>query len=143
MARNPMPISRPTGRIRLLIIDDSADFQILIRTFLQGTPFSCLSAGDAFQATGIAVREKPRVILLDFGLPGGDGLLLLERLRANAHTKAIPIIVAMGQTIPGLEAKVRAKGASAYLQKPIDKQILLETLQRVLQESAHPTTTHH
>ncbi len=135
-------MSGPATRIRLLIIDDSPDFQILIKTFLQGTEFACLSAADALQATGIAVREKPRVMLLDIGLPGGSGLLLLERLRANAHTQAIPIIVATSQTTPGLEAKVRAKGATAYLQKPIDKQILLETLHHVLQEPARATTHH-
>lgn len=119
-------------RIRLLIIDDSPEFQLLIKTFLQDTNFSCLSARDAFQAMGIAVREKPHVILLDIGLPGGNGLLLLERLRLNAHTKNIPIIVATGQTTPSLEAKVRAKGANAYLPKPIDKHKLLETLEEVL-----------
>ena len=107
----------PATRIRLLIIDDSADFQLLVKTFLQDTNFFCLSAGDALQATGIAVREKPRVILLDIGLPGGDGVLLLESLRANTHTKTIPIIVATSQTAPGLEAKVRAKGAAAFLQE--------------------------
>lgn len=130
-------------RNRLLIIDDSPDFQLLIKTFLQDSNFTYLSATDSLQATGIALREKPRVILLDIGLPGGDGLLLLERLRANAQTHGIPIIIATGQTTPGLEAKVRAKGAKAYLKKPVHKQIFLETLQRVLQESAHPTTTHH
>ena len=137
-----MPLSGPTARNRLLIIDDSPDFQLLIKTFLQGTTFLCISAPDALQAMGIAVREKPRVILLDLGLPGGDGLLLLERLRSNGHTHAAPIIVATGQTKPGLEAKARAKGAAAFLKKPIDKQILLETLQQVLQESAHSTATH-
>jgi DNA-binding response OmpR family regulator len=121
-----------TPRIRLLIIDDSPDFQLLIKTFLQDTNFSCISARDAFQATGIAVREKPHVILLDIGLPGGDGLMLLERLRLNAHTKTIPIIIATGKPTPSLEAKVRAKGANAYLQKPIDKHKLLETLEEVL-----------
>ncbi len=131
-----------TTRNRLLVIDDSPDFQVLIKSYRQGTNFSCLCAADALQATGIAVREKPRAILLDIGLPGSDGLLLLERLRANAHTHAMPILVATGQTTPGLEAKVRAKGAVAYLKKAIDKQILLETLQQVLQESAHATTTH-
>jgi DNA-binding response OmpR family regulator len=133
----------PATRIRLLIIDDSADFQILVKTFLRDTNFFCLSAGDALQATGIAVREKPRIILLDIGLPGGDGVLLLERLRANTHTQGIPIVVATAQTAPNLEAKVRDKGASAFLKKPIDQQILLETLQRVLQESTHATTTSH
>ena len=133
----------PATRIRLLIIDDSADFQLLVKTFLRDTNFFCLSAGDALQATGMAVREKPRIILLDIGLPGGDGVLLLERLRANTHTQAIPIVVATAQTAPGLETKVRGKGAAAFLKKPIDQQILLETLQRVLQESTHATTTSH
>ena len=114
-----------------------------MKTFLRDTNFFCLSAGDALQATGIAVREKPRIILLDIGLPGGDGVLLLERLRANTHTQGIPIVVATAQTAPNLEAKVRDKGASAFLKKPIDQQILLETLQRVLQESTHATTTSH
>ncbi|MBA3767857.1 MAG: response regulator [Acidobacteria bacterium] len=115
---------------------------MLVKTFLRGSTFSCICAADAFQATSIAVSEKPRVILLDIGLPGGNGLQLLERLRANTHTQAIPIIIATGQITPGLEAKVRAKGATAYLQKPIDKQILLATLQQVLQESPHATTPH-
>ncbi len=133
----------PARRIRLLIIDDSADFQLLVKTFLRDTNFFCLSARDAFQATGLAVREKPRIILLDIGLPGGDGVLVLERLRANTHTQAIPIVVATAQTAPGLEATVRGKGAAAFLKKPIDQQILLETLQRVLQESTRSTISSH
>lgn len=127
---------------RLLVIDDSRDFQFLIKTFLEGTNFSCLFAADVLQATGIAIRDKPRVILLDIGLPGGDGILLLDRLRANVKTQMIPIIVATGQTTEGLEAKARAKGATAFLQKPFNREKLLETLQQVLPESALATTTH-
>ena len=125
-----------TTRHRLLIIDDSLDFQLLVKTFLQGTNFLCISAPDGLQAMGTALREKPRVILLDIGLPGGDGLLVLERLRTNTHTQATPIIVVTGRTSLGLETNVRAKGAAAFLKKPIEKQLLLETLQQVLQESA-------
>lgn len=127
---------------RLLVIDDSRDFQFLIKTFLEGTNFSCLFAADVLQATGIAIRDKPRVILLDIGLPGGDGILLLDRLRAKVKTQMIPIIVATGQTTEGLEAKARAKGATAFLQKPFNREKLLETLQQVLPESALATTTH-
>jgi DNA-binding response OmpR family regulator len=130
-------------RIRLLIIDDSADFQLLVKTFLRDTNFFCLSAGDALQATGIAVREKPRIILLDIGLPGGDGVLLLDRLRAKTHTHAIPIVVATAQASLNLEAKVLGKGAAAFLNKPISQKILLETLQRVLEESTRAAITSH
>lgn len=131
-----MPSPAPSIRHRLLVIDDSLDFQLLVKTFLQGTNFLCISAPDGLQAMGTALREKPRIILLDIGLPGGDGLLLLERLRANTHTQATPIIVATGRTSLGLETKVLAKGATAFLKKPFDKEILLETLQQVLQKPA-------
>jgi DNA-binding response OmpR family regulator len=131
------------GTTRILIIDDSRDFQALIKAYLQESGWTCLSASDSLQAMGMAVRDKPALIVLDIGLPGGDGLMLLDRLRANSHTCAIPIIVATGQTSAGLEDKARAKGATAFLQKPFEKQILLETLEAVLRESVSKTTKPH
>jgi CheY-like chemotaxis protein len=116
----------------MLIIDDSPDFQQMVHTFLRGTGVSWMAAADTIQATGMAVREKPHVMLLDIGLPGGDGFMLLDRLRTNAHTGGIPIIVVTAQTTPGLEAKARQKGAIAFLQKPFNKQRLLDTLQHAL-----------
>jgi DNA-binding response OmpR family regulator len=131
------------GNNRILLIDDSHDFQVLIKTYLQGSGWSCLCAADALQAMGMAVRDKPKMVLLDIGLPGGDGFMLLERLRANNHTRGVPIVVTTGQTGIGLEDKARAKGAAAFLQKPFDKQILLETLEAVLRESSCKTTKPH
>jgi putative two-component system response regulator len=89
---------------------------------LEGSAFSCVAAMDAVQATSIALRQKPQLILLDIGLPGGSGLVLLDRLRTNIHTNAIPTIVVTAQTKPGLEAMVRAKGAVGFIQKPIGKE---------------------
>ena len=119
----------------ILVVDDSSDFQLLVKTFLHGEGYRILSAADLIQATGLAVREKPDIIVLDIGLPGGDGFLLLDRLRANTHTRHIPVIVTSGQTTPGLDVKAKTKGAMAYMQKPIDKQILLDTVEQVVRES--------
>ncbi len=128
---------------RILVIDDSQDFQILMQNYLHGTRWSFLCAGDALQATGMAVRDKPKLILLDIGLPGGDGFMLLDRLHANARTRSIPIIVTTAQTAAGLEARAKVKGAQGFLQKPFDKQKLLETLESVLRESADAATKPH
>lgn len=125
----------PGSSRSLLVVDDSPDFQLLIKTFLHGGEYRVLSAADTIQATSLAVREKPDIILLDVGLPGGDGFLLLDRFRANSHTRQIPIIVTTGQTASGLDAKAKSKGAMAYMQKPITKEILLDTLAHVLRES--------
>jgi CheY-like chemotaxis protein len=119
----------------ILVVDDSSDLQLLVTTLLHVGYYRILSAGDSIQATGLAVREKPDIIALDIGLPAGDGFLLLDRPRANTHTRHIPIVVTTGQATPGLDAKAKTKGAMAYMQKPIDKQILLDTVEQVLRES--------
>ncbi|MCW5800108.1 MAG: Response regulatory domain-containing protein [Nitrospira sp.] len=126
------------ARRSLLLIDDSVDFQRLVQTFLEGSPWRCLCAADAVQATGMALRESPKVMLLDLGLPGGGGFLLLERFRANARTATIPIIITTAQTAPGLEQQARHKGAVAFLQKPFEKPHLLDLLHHVLPSASTP-----
>lgn len=59
-------------------------------------------------------------------------MLLLERLRANLRTAKIPVIVVTAQTVAGLESMVRSQGAAAFLHKPIEKAVLIDTLHRVL-----------
>lgn len=125
-------MTKPVRPIKLLIIDDSVDFQLLIKTYLEDFGIFCLAARDVVQATSAAVREQPNLILLDIGLPGGGGLLLLERLRANLRTSKIPVIVITAQTAPELESRVRSQGAEAFLHKPIEKKVLIDTLHRVL-----------
>ncbi|MGC3972811.1 MAG: response regulator [Nitrospira sp.] len=118
--------------LKLLLIDDSLDFQLLVTTYLKDCGITCLFATDAVQATSTAVREQPDLILLDIGLPGGGGLLLLERLRANLRTAKIPVVVITAQTTPGLESQVRSQGAEEFLHKPLEKEVLIDTLRRVL-----------
>lgn len=64
---------KPLRPIKLLIIDDSMDFHLLIKTLLEDYGVSCVAATDVVQATSTAVREQPNLILLDIGLPGGGG----------------------------------------------------------------------
>ena len=133
-----MPI--PQHPPKLLIIDDSPDFQSLIKTYLEDVGIVCLFATDVVQATSAAVREQPSLILLDIGLPGGGGLLLLNRLRANLRTAKIPVVVITAQTTPGLESQVRSQGAEEFLLKPLQKELFIATLRRVLSKPPPPKT---
>ena len=128
-------------RAKILIVDDSPDFQLLVKTFLSEEDFLILSAGDTLQATGSALREKPMLIILDIGLPGGDGWMLLDRLKSNTFTRNIPVIVVTGQTKPGLEAKATLKGAAGFLSKPIEKNILVQQMTALLTNPAHTATS--
>lgn len=62
---------QPVRPIKVLVIDDSLDFYLLIKTYLEESGIRCLAATDVVQATSTAVREQPNLILLDIGLPGG------------------------------------------------------------------------
>ena len=64
-----------------------------MKGFLQNTGHRVDFAADALQATGLAIRDRPDLVLLDIQLPGGDGLTVLKRLKSNAHTRNIPVII--------------------------------------------------
>ena len=125
-------------RTKILVVDDSADFQMLVKAFVAEEDYLVVSAGDTIQATGTALREKPSLIVIDIGLPGGDGWMLLDRLKSNSITSKIPIIVVTGQSKPGLAEKAQAKGAVTLLNKPIDKTTLVNTINQLLAASTAP-----
>jgi len=86
---------------------------------------------DAVQAVLMARKCQPDLILLDLGLPGGDGFLVLGRLATLLRTEA-PVIVLSGRDPAENEARALSAGASVYLQKPADSDLLLATAQRLL-----------
>ncbi|MFO0707741.1 MAG: response regulator [Nitrospira sp.] len=115
-----------------MVVDDSPEFHLLVKAYVAEEHYFILSAADTLQATGTALREKPALVLVDIGLPGGDGWMLLDRLKTNALTRHIPVIVVTGQTKQGLQEKARLKGAIGFLTKPIDKATLLSALAAAL-----------
>jgi DNA-binding response OmpR family regulator len=69
---------------------------------------------------------------LDIGLPGGDGFVVLERLKSNRLLSAIPVIVVTVRDPGVAEQKARECGAVAFLQKPVKEDELIATIQGVL-----------
>ncbi|NOS79561.1 MAG: response regulator [Nitrospira sp.] len=127
-------------RTKILVVDDSSDFQLFMKAFLDEEHYAVLSSRDTLQATGIALRDKPALIVLDLGLPGGDGWMLLDRLKTNILTKHIPIVIVTGQTKTDLEHKSRSKGAAGFFSKPLDKNAFIGALTAILApESQFPT----
>jgi len=130
-------VAMPKGMpCRILVVDDDSVFRTLVKGFLENTGYRLLFAEDTIQATSLAIRERPDVILLDIQLPGGDGFTVITRLKSNTHTREIPIIVisALDDT-DAMASRATALGASASLAKPISKAELLDTIERVLQGS--------
>jgi signal transduction histidine kinase/ActR/RegA family two-component response regulator len=80
------------------------------------------------QAVGIAANSNPDLILLDLNLPDLSGSEVLELLRADEKTRAIPVVVVTADAMPQQTARLLKAGAKAYLSKPLDVLMFLKTV---------------
>ena len=118
---------------KILVIDD--DYRILrwMQAVLGSKGYQVASVSDATFASSVAIQENPDLIVLDLGLPGGDGYLVMERL-AKFNTRT-PIIVMSGREDEKSRQRALQAGAKAYFKKPADFNELLETIENLLQET--------
>jgi CheY-like chemotaxis protein len=121
---------------KILIVEDDADLRLGLNARLRANKYQTAFAADAMSAVSQARREQPDLILLDLGLPAGDGFVVMDRLRANTQLAAIPIVVVSARPHHTCASQALAAGARAFLQKPVDNDVLLETVRDVLGEDA-------
>ena len=124
------------GKLKILVIDDNADTRLLLNARLKAHQYDTAFAADGMQAMVMARQVQPDVILLDLGLPGGDGWVVLERLKTNTAFSCIPVIIVSAEEPQRVEARALEHGAAAFLHKPVDSDRLIAAIQRVAPSSA-------
>jgi DNA-binding response OmpR family regulator len=117
---------------KILIVDDDPQLLLGLTPRLKANGYSVVTAADAIAALGVARKETPDLIILDLGLPGGDGFLVLERLRNMAELSAIPVIVLSARDPGDNKRRALNGGAVAYFQKPPDNHELLAAIRQAL-----------
>ena len=123
------------AQLKILVVDDEKNIVEAITYNLEKAGFRTLTAGDGTRALELAQREVPDLITLDVMLPGIDGWEVCRRLRQDARTKRIPVIMltVKGEetdTIVGLEL-----GADDYLTKPFSPKELVARVKAILRRS--------
>lgn len=125
----PAAPSRLTGT-RLLLVDDEASAVSALVALLGDEGLEVTGATSAARALAIAEAARPDVVVVDLQMPGMSGLELLDRLRARYPD--LPAVIMTGHTAEHAGvAAARASGV-AYVEKPVDVDALLRTLDRVL-----------
>lgn len=119
---------------KILIIDDDADLRAALNIRLRANGYETSFAADAMIAVAEARKFRPDLILLDLGLPGGDGFVVMQRLSAIPALAVIPVIVLSARDKDANENRAAMGGAIAYLQKPYDDETLLVEVRSALGE---------
>lgn len=115
-----------------MVVDDEPKIVQLARDYLEHAGFAVVVAHDGEAALATARAQKPDLIVLDLGLPGGDGLVVLERLRRIPRLAAIPVMVLTARDPLEVEQQALLLGASVFLQKPVDSEVFLEAVREAL-----------
>jgi DNA-binding response OmpR family regulator len=85
-----------------------------------------------------ARSERPDLVLLDIGLPGGNGLTVLHRYAESAALMFTPVVVLTGRDPMAIEGAVRKYGVAGFLTKPTDNDELLNVIERALRGERDP-----
>jgi DNA-binding response OmpR family regulator len=121
---------------KIMIVDDDPDLRQALRLRLRANNYDTVNAVDGYSAIAMAYKEHPDLIILDLGLPAGDGYVVLERLQKDDKLSSIPVIVLTARDPQSSEQHALSAGATAFFQKPADNAELLQVIRATLPRAA-------
>jgi len=121
---------------KVLVADDEPEIVKTLGIRLRARGYEVISAADGVQATAPACNQLPDVIILDIGMPAGNGHLVAERLQANPKTAGIPIILLTARTSVGDFKRAFRAGVKKYITKPFVPEELMESVAQYVEDAA-------
>jgi DNA-binding response OmpR family regulator len=103
--------------VRVLLIEDDVDAAEMYRLRLVAEGYKVVVAHDGVEGLRMATDESPDFIYLDLRLPGLDGFEVLERLRGEAATMHLPVVILTNYSEPELRERGLRLGALEFLVK--------------------------
>jgi two-component system phosphate regulon response regulator PhoB len=123
------------GAMKTILVADDEDFlRLLVKETLDD--YEVLEARDGEEALAMVRASLPELLILDWMMPGLDGPAVLERLRADASTQGLRVLMVTARCDEADRAKMIAAGASACLAKPFGTKELRERVEEVLSSGA-------
>jgi CheY-like chemotaxis protein len=119
------------ANFKILVVDDEEDLRDAISFDFTRRGFKVSVAGSGNEAFRMLEKDRPDVVLSDVRMPDGDGIMLLDKMRANFDKMPVVIFITGYADIPLEQAY--SKGVDAVFNKPFNSKDLYEAVQRALQ----------
>ncbi len=117
---------------KILVVDDEQDIVHMLTMRLRAAGYQVLTAHDGKSAINMAEWTTPDLLLLDIGMPNGDGHAVAKHLLENKDTNRIPIVFLTARTSEKDRLSAYEAGICRYLTKPFKAEELLCTVSRAL-----------
>jgi two-component system, response regulator RpfG len=127
-----------SGESEILVVDDSPSNTTVYERVVNQIPghkAHCFT--DPHQALAWAKAHPPALAVVDYRMPGIDGVEFIKRLRALHGNEQVPVAMLTAVASPVLWQMALDAGANAYLMKPINKDQFIETVQKLLGAARH------
>jgi DNA-binding response OmpR family regulator len=121
-----------SGQRLILVADDDEDILALVKAVLERSGHEVVGVGDGAEALASVQTRRPDLAVLDVTMPHVDGLEVLRRLRADAATTALPVVLLSAQAQEADVVRGFATGASAYVKKPFSPRELAARVAELL-----------
>jgi len=122
-------ISQP---IEIMLIDDDEFYADMLVAMLDDAGMRVQAFGTGQEALASLQRARPQLILLDYNMPGIDGIETLRQLKSKPDTKSIPVIMLTGTNSDDIAGQSIDAGAAGYIVKPGDRDKILSRIDEVL-----------
>ena len=115
----------------ILIVEDNEKNRKLVRDVLQFKGYRTIEAETGEDGVALAMEHKPDLILMDYHLPGIDGIEAFRRIRADSATAHIPIVAVTASAMPEEAKKMKEAGFDGFQTKPINVKEFVQSVANV------------
>jgi two-component system alkaline phosphatase synthesis response regulator PhoP len=120
---------------KILLVEDSDTTRLSHRIMItRRTNYDVITVANGAEALKFAATQRPDLVLMDVMMPGMDGLEVCRRLRKQASTAKVPIVLLTFRVGDESVSEGFASGCTAYLKKPVEMNELVDTLRQHLGE---------
>ena len=119
---------------KILVVEDDFDSRKGLGIRLRAHNYEPVFAIDSVAAVKTALTTRPDLVLLDLGLPGGDGFAVLQRFKDLTPLADLPVIVLTGMSCHAKRERAAELGVDGYLQKPADNEVLMDRIRATLEK---------